>query len=88
MRERNTARSFSTKRRSSKSSPRASKQAEEAKLKKPVTTEIVPLKKFYRAEEYHQEYFKKHPYQPYCIFEISPKVKALEKNPPAGIKLL
>jgi len=64
----------------------ASKQEEEAKLKKPVTTEIVPLKAFYRAEEYHQEYFKKHPYQPYCIFEISPKVKALEKNPPAGIK--
>ena len=64
----------------------ASKAAEEAKLKQPVTTEIVPLKAFYRAEEYHQDYFKKNPYQPYCIFEISPKVKALEANPPAGIK--
>jgi peptide-methionine (S)-S-oxide reductase len=64
----------------------ASKAAEEAKLKKPVTTEIVPLKVFYRAEEYHQDYFKKNPYQPYCIFEISPKIKALEANPPAGIK--
>jgi peptide-methionine (S)-S-oxide reductase len=64
----------------------ASKQAEEARLKRPVTTEIVPLTVFYRAEEYHQDYFKKNPFQPYCIFEISPKVKALEANPPDGIK--
>jgi peptide-methionine (S)-S-oxide reductase len=64
----------------------ASKKAEEAKLKQPVTTEIVPLTKFYRAEEYHQDYFKKHPYQPYCIFEISPKIQALEAHPPASIK--
>jgi peptide-methionine (S)-S-oxide reductase len=56
----------------------ASKKAEETKLKQPVTTEIVPLTTFYKAEDYHQDYFKKHPLQPYCIFEISPKIQSLE----------
>jgi peptide-methionine (S)-S-oxide reductase len=65
---------------------KASAAAEEAKIKKPVTTEIVPLKAFYRAEEYHQDYFKKNPYAPYCIFVISPKLKKLEKHPPADVK--
>ena len=64
----------------------ASKVAEAAKLKKPVTTEIVPLKAFYRAEEYHQDYFKKNPHDPYCVFEISPKLLKLEIHPPAPLK--
>lgn len=64
----------------------ASKQAEEASLKKPITTEIVPLAKFYRAEEYHQDYFKKNPHAPYCLFVISPKVEKLENHPPQNIK--
>jgi peptide-methionine (S)-S-oxide reductase len=64
----------------------ASKVAEAAKLKKPVTTEIVPLKAFYRAEEYHQDYFKKNPYSPYCIFVISPKLQKLEAHPLANYK--
>jgi peptide-methionine (S)-S-oxide reductase len=59
----------------------ASKVAEAAKLNKPVTTEIVPLAAFYRAEEYHQDYFKKNPYSPYCLFTISPKLKKLEAHP-------
>ena len=64
----------------------ASKQAEAARLKQPVTTEIVPLKAFYRAEEYHQNYFKKNPHAPYCLFVISPKVQKLESHPPADVK--
>jgi peptide-methionine (S)-S-oxide reductase len=63
----------------------ASKKAEEAKLGKPVTTEIVPLKAFYRAEEYHQDYFKKNPNAPYCVYVISPKLEKLEKHPPPGL---
>jgi peptide-methionine (S)-S-oxide reductase len=64
----------------------ASKKAEESKLKVPVTTEIVPLTAFYRAEEYHQDYFKKNPWAPYCLFVISPKLQKLEAHPPPTIK--
>jgi peptide-methionine (S)-S-oxide reductase len=64
----------------------ASKKAEESKLKVPVTTEIVPLTAFYRAEEYHQDYFKKNPWAPYCLFVISPKLQKLEAHPPQTVK--
>ena len=64
----------------------ASKKTEEAKLKTPVTTEIVPLTAFYRAEEYHQDYFKKNPLVPYCVFVISPKLRKLESHPPDSVK--
>jgi peptide-methionine (S)-S-oxide reductase len=64
----------------------ASKAAEQTKLNGKVTTEIVPLKAFYRAEEYHQDYFKKNPHAPYCLFVISPKLQKLEIHPPADVK--
>ena len=64
----------------------ASKKEEEKKLGQPVTTEIMPLKAFYRAEEYHQDYFKKNPHAPYCLFVISPKLLKLEIHPPASVK--
>jgi len=41
----------------------------------PVVTEIVPFKAFYKAEDYHQEYYKANPEQPYCSFVIAPKIK-------------
>lgn len=44
----------------------------------PVVTEIVPLRAFYKAEEYHQDYFRKHPNAPYCALVISPKLKKLD----------
>jgi len=40
-----------------------------------VVTEVKPLEVFYRAEEYHQDYFTKNPYQPYCIYVVAPKVE-------------
>lgn len=45
----------------------------------PITTEIVPLEKFWPAEDYHQDYFAKNPNAGYCSFVIAPKVKKLEK---------
>lgn len=41
----------------------------------PIVTEIVPLIKFYPAEDYHQKYFKKNPTSSYCVLVINPKVK-------------
>lgn len=40
----------------------------------PIVTEIVPFEKFYRAEDYHQEYFVNNPAQPYCTAVVAPKV--------------
>ncbi|MFT3828065.1 MAG: peptide-methionine (S)-S-oxide reductase, partial [Opitutaceae bacterium] len=42
-----------------------------------VVTEIVPLEKFYEAEEYHQDYFRRNPNQGYCRAVIAPKLKKL-----------
>ena len=44
---------------------------------RPVVSEIVPLTKFYKAEEYHQGYFRKNPNAPYCAAVISPKLEKL-----------
>ncbi len=46
----------------------------------PIVTEISPLKKFWRAEDYHQDYFNQHPNQGYCAFVIKPKVSKLQKK--------
>jgi len=47
---------------------------------KPIVTEIVPLKKFYKAEGYHQNYFRSNSDQPYCRAVILPKVEKFEKK--------
>jgi peptide methionine sulfoxide reductase msrA/msrB len=39
---------------------------ESHKFRRPIVTEIVPASTFYRAEEYHQDYFDKHPESPAC----------------------
>jgi peptide-methionine (S)-S-oxide reductase len=44
----------------------------------PITTEIVPLVKFWQAEDYHQDYFEKHPDEGYCAVVIRPKVDKLK----------
>ena len=46
----------------------------------PIVTEVTPLEAFYPAEGYHQNYFERNPYQPYCQIVIAPKVaKARER---------
>jgi peptide-methionine (S)-S-oxide reductase len=47
---------------------------------RPIVTQVVPLDKFYMAEDYHQEYFAKNPYQPYCQAVVSPKVSKFRKH--------
>ena len=46
----------------------------------PLVTEIKPLQTYYKAEDYHQEYFYNNPYQPYCQAIISPKVAKFRKK--------
>lgn len=45
----------------------------------PIVTEISPLKNFYKAEDYHQNYFNQNTSQPYCIFVIQPKLEKFKK---------
>ncbi len=47
---------------------------------RPIATELAPFKAFYKAEDYHFEYFKKNPYQPYCQVIIAPKVAKFRKH--------
>jgi peptide-methionine (S)-S-oxide reductase len=46
----------------------------------PIVTEVVPASKFYVAEDYHQEYFRRNPAQPYCAFIVRPKVAKFRKH--------
>ncbi|HLK64146.1 MAG TPA: peptide-methionine (S)-S-oxide reductase MsrA [Bryobacteraceae bacterium] len=41
----------------------------------PIVTEVQPATVFYVAEDYHQEYFRNNPMQPYCAFVVAPKVR-------------
>ena len=45
----------------------------------PVVTEIAPLKEFYKAEDYHQNYFNEHGEESYCRFVIAPKIEKFKK---------
>lgn len=57
------------------------RQLDEANvLGAPIVTEVVPLKTFYEAEAYHQNYAERHPMQPYVLFTAAPKVSKLRKH--------
>jgi peptide-methionine (S)-S-oxide reductase len=45
-----------------------------------VVTELRPFREFYKAEDYHQDYYRKNPLQPYCLLVIRPKVAKLRKK--------
>jgi peptide-methionine (S)-S-oxide reductase len=47
---------------------------------KPIVTQVVPAETFYPAEDYHQQYFKRNPYQGYCVAVVSPKVSKFRKK--------
>ncbi|MGA7837264.1 MAG: peptide-methionine (S)-S-oxide reductase MsrA [Ignavibacteriaceae bacterium] len=58
----------------------AKKKINEEKLyDKPIVTEISPLKVFYQAENYHQDYYNNNPNQGYCVYVIAPKLEKFEK---------
>ncbi|HEV2720119.1 MAG TPA: peptide-methionine (S)-S-oxide reductase MsrA [Thermoanaerobaculia bacterium] len=56
------------------------KQLNDAKVfSRPIATKIEPLKAFYPAEGYHQDYLIHHPSQPYIVFNDLPKIDALKR---------
>jgi peptide-methionine (S)-S-oxide reductase len=48
----------------------------------PIVTQVTPLVAFYPAEDYHQNYLKLHPMQPYIVINDIPKVEALKAKFP------
>tara|TARA_B100000886_G_C20378228_1_gene472740 strand:+ start:420 stop:950 length:531 start_codon:yes stop_codon:yes gene_type:complete len=48
--------------------------------KDPIVTEITSLNNYSDAEDYHNDYYKNNPNQPYCVFVIKPKLKKLKKE--------
>ena len=63
-----------------KAAAEKSKAEAQKHFSKPIVTEIVPLKQFYKAEGYHQDYYRSNPDQPYCRAVIQPKVEKFEKK--------
>jgi peptide-methionine (S)-S-oxide reductase len=45
-----------------------------------IVTTVEPAPEFYPAEDYHQQYFETHPFQPYCAFVVAPKVQKFRKK--------
>jgi peptide-methionine (S)-S-oxide reductase len=55
-------------------------ELEDAKIwNDPIVTEISQFKKFYKAEDYHQNYYNQNGDQPYCSFVITPKIEKFKK---------
>jgi peptide-methionine (S)-S-oxide reductase len=48
--------------------------------KDPIVTEVAAAAAYYPAEPYHQQYFTRNPYQPYCQFVVAPKVAKFRRR--------
>ena len=46
----------------------------------PIVTDLRPAETFYKAEDYHQEYFRNNPQQPYCAYVVAPKVRKFRQK--------
>ncbi len=63
------------------------KEIEDAKIwDAPIVTQLAPFETFYKAEDYHQEYFKQNPYQSYCQVVVAPKVAKFRAHYRAKLK--
>jgi peptide-methionine (S)-S-oxide reductase len=45
-----------------------------------IVTQVEPFRVFYKAEDYHKDYYKRHPNQPYCQQVITPKLAKLQQR--------
>ena len=57
-----------------------SRDRAQGEFKSPIVTEIVPLEKFYPAEDYHQDFYRENPMHPYNMAVIRPKLKKLDEK--------
>jgi peptide-methionine (S)-S-oxide reductase len=46
----------------------------------PIVTEVLPLQNYWPAEDYHQDFFERNPYQGYCMAVAAPKVAKFRKT--------
>lgn len=46
----------------------------------PLVTQVEPLETFYPAEDYHQNYYRTNPSQPYCQVVVAPKVSRFRRS--------
>lgn len=46
----------------------------------PIVTELSPIGTYYKAEDYHQNFFRQHPMQGYCAFIVAPKVSKFRQT--------
>ena len=56
-----------------------SRKAAQPEFSKPIVTEITAAGKFYKAENYHQDYFRNNPGNRYCTLVIRPKLEKLDQ---------
>jgi peptide-methionine (S)-S-oxide reductase len=63
-----------------KAAAEKSKAEAQKHFSQPIVTEIVELKKFYKAEDYHQDYYRLNGHAPYCQAVIRPKLEKFEKT--------
>ena len=64
---------------SQKESAEKSKLEAQKMFAEKIVTDIVPLKNFYPAEAYHQDFYNKNVNSPYCTYVIDPKIEKLKK---------
>jgi peptide-methionine (S)-S-oxide reductase len=57
-----------------------SRDRAQTKSRSPIVTEIVPLEKFYPAEDYHQDFYRENPMHPYNLAVIRPKLEKLDEK--------
>src|SRR5688500_7180132 len=53
---------------------------------KPIVTQVAPLTRFYQAEDYHQDYMRHHPDEPYIVYHDAPKLVNLTRQFPQLVK--
>lgn len=58
----------------------ASREEAQRMFRRPIVTEIQPLRRFYPAESYHQDYYARNARAPYCRVVIEPKLRKLTRQ--------